>query len=87
MHVNLAPIWCAYTLNSPRINYITYWLRQDRVLTPRPMTRYFAKNGRTGKIIMIYYLERETSSTHIVKGYILCIDRDMGVGETIMVRG
>ena len=37
--------------------------------------------------MMMYYLEREISSTHIVKGYVLCIDRDMCVGETVMVRG
>ena len=42
-----------HILNSLRINYITYWLRQDRVLTPRPTTRYLAKNGRTEKIIMM----------------------------------
>ena len=51
------------------------------------ITRYLAKNSRTGKVIMTRYLESETSFTRIVKVYILCIDRDMCVGETIMVRG
>eukprot|EP01048_Picozoa_sp_COSAG05_P021647 COSAG05_NODE_4055_length_1696_cov_1.288666_1_plen_511_part_01 len=33
---------------------------------------------------MTRYLESETSSTHIIKFYILCIDGDMCVGETII---
>ena len=36
---------------------------------------------------MTRYLESETSSTQIIKVYILCIDRDLCVGETIVVRG
>ena len=78
---------CFFLLTiSLRINYITYWLAQDCVLTPHPITRYLAKNSRTGKVTITRYLESETSSTHVIKVYILCIDRDMCVGETIMLR-
>ena len=52
-----------------------------------PITPYLTKNSKTTKVVMTRYLESETSSTHIIKVYILCIDRDMCVGETIMVRG
>ena len=58
----------------------------DHVLTPHPITRYLAKNGRTEKNIMMYYLERETSPLHIIKGYTLLLIVDMGIGETIMLR-
>ena len=49
-------------------------------------TRYLAKNGKTEKIIMMYYLEREASPLHIIKGYTLYISVDMIIGETIMLR-